>query len=138
MAYPPSNGTMGHMWMDEWCFRCVHDHGFSHVKEEDPDKGCRIVLRMAIGDEDDIPELRDNHDGTERGWDPAKLECVMFERCPCQDDPGWEPPEVVPPDPNQGLLFEVLDDSPATPGGVIIPNPELSERPVEVIHSRHV
>ena len=117
-AYPPSNGTMGAMWMDAWCFRCINDHGYSHSEDENPDKGCRLIVR-SMTEDGPFDWLRDeqNYD-TQRGWDPAKLVCSNFERCPCQDDLGWEP--APDPDPNQGLLFDVLPDSPVTPGGVVV------------------
>jgi hypothetical protein len=121
----PSNGTMGDYWMRHWCYRCVHDHGFSHVDERLQDSGesCEILLRMIIGEE--TPEVvQEDYEG---GWPPESLVCRMFERCPCKDDPGWEPPIAPTPDPNQGLLFEVIDESPGLPMTVI-----PIEMPVEI------
>lgn len=112
-----SNGTMGHLWMDRWCFRCVHDHGMSHTPDSDPDKGCEVVLRLMM--DDPTPELIDHDEMNDRGWTPDSLECRLFERCPCRDDPGWEPTPPPIPDPNQGLLFEVIDETPGVPMAVI-------------------
>lgn len=116
-----SNGTQGDLWMHRWCFRCVRDHGYSHVKEGDPGKGCPIIMRM-MADEHPIPELVDHYEGGP--WGPDHLECRMFEHCRCQDD-GWEEPQPPPkPDPNQGLLFDVA--------------PETVEHPMQVIMDRPV
>lgn len=122
----PSNGTMGEIWLHQWCYRCVHDHNFSH----DPTRwgdgpGCEIQLRMVSGE--DTPEVVQEDYPLGQGWDPESLVCRMFERCPCQDDPGWNPPVKPTPDPNQGLLFEVIDESPGLPMAIM-----LIDTPVEI------
>lgn len=125
----PSNGTMGDLWMSRWCYRCIHDHGFSHKPDGDPDEGCEVLVRMFL--DEPTPEFVDHDELNVNGWTPDSHECRLFERCPCQDDPGWEPPVVPEPDPNQGLLFEVIDESPGVPMAVI-PIDELSRPLVDV------
>lgn len=126
----PSNGTMGHLWMEEWCFRCAHDHSFSHVFENDavPEKGCDIVARMVIDEE--TPEIVEENDGGP--WDARKMVCRMFEHCrkcrPGGDEPGGPPP--VHPD--QGVLFDVVDESPGIPAQVLMPMPERVEAGVRL------
>lgn len=115
----PSNGTMMDYWLDRWCFRCVHDHGYSHKAEGDPAEGCELLCRLYL--DDPTPEIISHDDwyDTHDGWGPDAFECRLFERCPCEDDDGWEPKPPPKPDPNQGLLFEVIDESPGIPMVVI-------------------
>ena len=104
------------MWLHRWCFRCVHDHKFSHGPElGDGADGCELLCRLYC--DEPTPELVDHYEGGP--WSPDSFECRMFERCPCRDDPGWEPTDPPTPDPNQGLLFEVIDESPGLPMFVI-------------------
>lgn len=115
--------------MDVWCFRCRNDHGFSHVPDDEqiPEQGCRLLLR-SMTEKGPFDWLREDQDyTTQGGWDPAKLVCEMFDRCPCQDDPGWEPDPPAPFNPDQGLLFDMLPDSPVTPGGMVV-QVRVSER----------
>lgn len=128
MASPPSNGEMGRMWTAIWCDRCIHDHAASHVGPDvaQYEDGCPLLGRMYMSPQGtDFPELRESQEPT-GGWNPEKLECLLFDRCPCEDDPGWEP--VPTPDPNQGALFDMLEDSPVTPGGVVIPTADVEVR----------
>ena len=39
--YRPSNGTEGDMFMERFCFNCVHD-GYT---EETPEAGCELIIR---------------------------------------------------------------------------------------------
>lgn len=112
----PSNGTMMHIWLDRWCFACVHDHAASHTSEEDYEHGCEVLARLYVSDHGEpIPEMIEHEELNERGWSPDSYECRLYERCPCQDERGWEPPTAPVPDPNQGVLFEVIDESPGLP-----------------------
>lgn len=106
-AHGPSNGTMSALWQDEWCERCANDHGFSHVSiaERDANKGCPHMLRMLVED-GPYDFLSDEHAEDEFAWDPRKLVCRWFERCPCEDEGGGDPPVApIPVHPEQGLLF---------------------------------
>lgn len=133
MSCKPSNGTMGHMWMDRWCFRCVHDHVASHRGDGEPDyeNGCELLCLLLAGMGDDMPEFISHEEMNDRGWTPDSYECRVYERCPCQDEGGWEPPVKPTPDPNQGLLFEVIDETPFTPM-VVIPASHDTEVDVRV------
>lgn len=119
MACPPSNGTMGELWMAQWCYRCRHDHLASHGSNEEYDRGCPHLLATISEPAKDHPHLRERQDPYPAGWDPAKLECLHFDRCPCEDDGDWQPPP--PPDPNQGLLFEVTAETFDQPCRVVMP-----------------
>lgn len=124
-ANAPSNGTMGSMWQAEWCEHCTRDHGFSHVSrdEQRPEDGCPHFLSMLVGD-GPFDFLVERQDPDSLGWDPRRLECRWFDRCHCRDEGGEDIPRPVPVSPDQGLLFDVLEDSPVTPGGVafIVPD----------------
>lgn len=122
-AHGPSNGTEGLMFLDEWCQRCRNDHDASHVPDSEADygNGCVHLTRLYCED-GPFDFLTDEHAPGELAWDPRKLVCRWFDRCPCRDDPGWQPARPDPVDPNQGLLFDLLPDSPVTPGGVVIPH----------------
>lgn len=123
----PSNGTMMDMWLDRWCFRCINDHPASHGAD-DYENGCEILAHLYMADHDEnIPEMVGHDYEWRDGWSPDHYECRMFERCPCRDEPGWEPPVAPTPDPNQGLLFEVVDETPATPMLIIPVNEPESE-----------
>lgn len=149
---------MGGMWTAYWCDRCVHDHRASHLPEGHPDQewseGCDLLGRMYMGYGEDFPELRDRNAedfkawqkagerGPLPGWDPAKLECRLYERCTYHDrgDDGDPPPRPPAPDPNQLALFGMVDDSPWTPGGAVIPERLSDEEGAEhlAIHGRPV
>jgi hypothetical protein len=100
-----SNGTEGHEWFANWCARCSHDHAFSHTAEMDGN-GCEVYRRLLVADDHrTIPELV--HDAATEGYCGGGVACVMFERCQrCFPDEGG-PRKPPPPDPNQGLLFEM-------------------------------
>ena len=124
----PSNGTMGHMWLERWCFRCIHDHGFSHVSENDADpaQGCELTAWLMMSSADESrPEFIEHDYDWKQGWSPDHYECRLFERCPCEDDPGWEPPIKPMPIPGQELLFEVVDETPFTPM-MVVPRDDLA------------
>lgn len=120
-ANAPSNGTMGSMWQAEWCERCTLDHGFSHVSEDEQraEDGCPHLLRMMVED-GPFDFLIDRHEPGPGGWDPRKLECRWFDRCHCQDEDGDDRPHPIPVHPDQGMLFDMLEDSPVTPGGIAL------------------
>lgn len=123
-AHGPSNGTMGSMWIAEWCDGCAHEHTTSHVPESEADysAGCPHLADLYIED-GPFDFLRDEHDDSEQGWSPAKLVCLHFERCG-RCDPGGGPDGPPPVHPDQGSLFDVLPDSPTTPGGMVVAVPD--------------
>lgn len=43
----PSNGTMGEIWMAEWCHRCANDTFDEETLEGD---SCPILMTLLIGD----------------------------------------------------------------------------------------
>lgn len=117
-----SNGTEGDIWTSRWCDRCAEDHDYSHIANGDGADGCRIILRLIL-DEYPIPELTEH---TDKGW-PDALECRMFSPCQrCHPGRGDEPPQPPPADPNQGLLFEVVDQVDVVPMLIIPIEPALA------------
>lgn len=129
-----SNGTMGEMWVAEWCAHCENDHVATHVAYElsDYENGCEILARLYLADPDEnIPELveHDREPGS-RGWSPREVECRMFTPCQhCHPGGDDEPKRPPPVDPNQQMLFEVVDECDAVPM-MVIPIDELATEPV--------
>lgn len=78
------NGTETLDWQECWCFRCQHDHAYSHGQQQEAD-GCQLLLAMALGD--DVPEFEARH---EKWWAyiPAEVSCSRFKACEqCPPDP---------------------------------------------------
>lgn len=122
-VYYFSNGTEGRIWQDQWCNRCTHDH-VTHNPEPDYENGCRHILSMVAGIEDDA-FIRINNGRYD------ELHCLNFARCSCdngpEDPPG--PPPPMPPNPNQGVLFDVEQVAPGVWRDVVLD--EL--KPAEVL-----
>ena len=82
------NGTETLDWQELWCFRCQHDHAFSHNKSGEwgeSDDGCPLLVAVALGDDVAEFEARD-----EKWWAviPAEVSCARFEKCTaCPPDP---------------------------------------------------
>lgn len=70
-------------WMEVWCFRCEHDHAFSH--EDQLDDGCPLLLKMVLGE--DVPEFEVRDPDWWRQI-PAGVSCSRFQECAqCPPDP---------------------------------------------------
>ncbi len=72
-------------WMECWCFRCKHDHLWSHFPHDEEGDGCDLILRSIVGK--DVPEFTP-HGETWWRTIPAGVVCSRFERCEapeCQD-----------------------------------------------------
>lgn len=102
-----SNGTEGEMWMSNWCYRCTNDHSFhgdgpsTNPCETQASLYLSIADPFLIGTEREVV-LKSGIPLTFTEWS-----CINFRRCPCDngpDDPGE--PTPIPPDPNQGELFD--------------------------------
>lgn len=65
-------------WQEIWCFRCRHDHGYSHTGDEVPEAGCHLLTRILLGD--DVPEIRPRDPDWQRQI-PAPVSCEKFELC---------------------------------------------------------
>jgi hypothetical protein len=110
----PSNGTEGMIFMEHFCSECIHERWMHHQNE---DKGkCEILSNSMLHDrpcwDKDLKfdgwEWFCNEDLT--GW-----KCNQHKPFDWGNDrDGWnEPPEIIPDDPNQLILFsfdEKLDD----------------------------
>lgn len=70
-------------WQEVWCFRCEHDHRFSHVDQEAD--GCPLLVKMVCGE--DVAEF----DARDPEWFrmiPAPVSCTEFKLCgSCPPDP---------------------------------------------------
>lgn len=72
-------------WMELWCFRCEHDHGWSHPPNDENEDGCQLVAR-SIWD-DDVTEFEPRHPQWWRHI-PAEVSCSAFKLCSrCAPDP---------------------------------------------------
>ena len=70
-------------WQEGWCFRCQHDHQYSHVEPEAD--GCSLLLAMVLGD--DVPEFEPRDPDWWR-MIPAPVSCQRFTLCTsCPPDP---------------------------------------------------
>ncbi len=97
-SYMPSNGTEGEIFISNHCAQCRHEK-FYHTGV-DGHKKCKIFTSSLI--EDSIPEwVYDEND---------KPTCTRWEYWNWGRDDGDgglnEPPEPIPYNPNQLLLFE--------------------------------
>ena len=75
-------------WAEVWCFRCEHDHAFSHGEDATADgaDGCEICLD-AYARGESRPEIV-NHEDYWRSI-PAHKSCTQFTectRCPADDE----------------------------------------------------
>lgn len=100
---PFSNGTEGYAWMDNWCFRCVHD-------DEEAEKYCPILTVGYLG--------KTPAEWVEQDRGPSGLmtlgetyTCVEFdERREGDDEEEPPPPRWDPEMPGQSSIFEVFTD----------------------------
>lgn len=89
-----SNGTMGDIWRERNCFRCVHDHDWSHGPDAtETEDSCPIIMALVL-DEYPIEGLTELPYTDDRGW-PRTLVCERFTPCaapgcdvPADYDPG--------------------------------------------------
>lgn len=51
IAYRPSNGTEGELFMERFCYRCKHDDKYQRT--QDPEDGCPIIPGTLIYEIDD-------------------------------------------------------------------------------------
>ncbi len=71
-------------WAECWCFRCEHDHEFSHGAENDTG-GCPLLVTQACGD--DVAEF-EARDVKWWGYIPALVSCSRFTLCTrCEPEP---------------------------------------------------
>jgi len=96
-----SNSTEGEMWMDQWCYRCVHDHNYHPGGNET--NPCQHQLSLYVHHYSPVFIKNDVNPCDLAG----RWTCIEFSRCPCdrRDDPGE--PTPPPPDPNQLALFDI-------------------------------
>ncbi len=64
-AYRPSNGTEGEMFMERWCYHCVHE------------QTCGIILKTLLFDVEDLEYPGEWQYGTN-----GQPKCTAFERKP--------------------------------------------------------
>lgn len=116
--YRPCNGTEGHYFMAQTCYRCTKDHQW-HGEDAHGDDTCPILLSSMAGEfaypnELGPPEWWHNSETGESG-------CAAYDGpCACyRDDGDEEPPKPFHPGPDHGVLFEVIDETPYTPMQII-------------------
>ena len=70
-------------WQENWCFRCVHDHDWSHTGKEEGEP-CELTVPMVLGH--DVPQF----EARDPEWwrmIPAPVSCSRFELCDrCPDE----------------------------------------------------
>lgn len=84
------NGSEMADWQECWCWRCKHDHGFSHDGSMRAENGCPLVLKTIWGE--DAPEFS-AHGADWFRTIPAGVVCSAFELCElpeCKDGPDAE------------------------------------------------
>ena len=72
------NGTEMLDWQEVWCFRCEHDHGWSHTPCDEDEEGCTVLLTIVQGL--DAPELKARDPEWWRTL-PAEVSCSKFKEC---------------------------------------------------------
>lgn len=89
-----SNGTMGHLWMGQWCANCRHD------SEElvDAGEGCPLIMISLMG-----KTPAEWTTPTPHGRNLGNYTCTEYE--PEEDDDEPPPPDVEPI-PGQFDLFD--------------------------------
>jgi hypothetical protein len=100
---PFSNGTEGYAWMDNWCYRCVHN-------DEEREIWCPLLTVALLGKTpaEWIDQTADGH----RLGDTYR--CTEFEERRDDDGPGDDPepePEPTPVDENQLDLIDAYLDT---------------------------
>lgn len=70
-------------WQEVWCFRCKHDHLWSHHPNDEAGDGCPLLLPMVMGE--DVPQF---HPRDPDWWRmvPAPVSCDNFEVCDCPSE----------------------------------------------------
>ena len=72
------NGSEMADWMECWCFRCRHDHFWSHADHDQEEDGCALIRATIIGE--DRPEFT-AHGARWYMTIPAGVVCSRFEAC---------------------------------------------------------
>jgi hypothetical protein len=83
---PFSNGTMGEIWMDRWCYRCKVDAPY---QRDESDEGCPLLLVALVG--------KTPAEWVELGDAPQDYTCTEF--IPDDEDGGAGGGPRVPPPP---------------------------------------
>jgi len=103
--YRPSNGTEGMIFMEHFCFECIHEK-FSHTQNQ-ADLKCEIMTNSMIYDLDES--------GYPKEWIRNEREeplCTEWKHWDWGNDrDGWNeppPPEVY--DPNQLVMPFIIDE----------------------------
>ena len=98
--FKPSNGTEGEIWMEKFCYQCIHER-WSHHQNEDGGK-CEILTNGLIGEQPKEWMFSEN------GW-PVCTEWKFFDWG--NDKDGFnEPPPPEPYDPNQLVFPFIIDE----------------------------
>lgn len=86
---PFSNGTMGDLWMSQWCENCLNDS----PEMVDRGEGCPLILVALLGK---TPVEWFEQDGTQ------DYHCVEFRD---QDGPGDTEPKPIPDPPDMEAML---------------------------------
>lgn len=116
--YRPSNGTEGDYFRSQTCYRCIKDHDW-HGPDAYGDESCPVMMSGMVGEfayPNPLGPPEWSYDD-----EAGRFECAAFEGpCPCEKgDGGEDRPKPFDPGPNHGVLFEVIDQTPFTPMGII-------------------
>lgn len=76
-------------WAENWCFRCKHDHLWSHPPHDEEGDGCPLIRHSICGE--DVPEFEARSVDWWRTI-PAEVSCSRFELCTAPEctDQGTE------------------------------------------------
>ena len=104
--FRPSNGTEGMIWMEEFCYCCIHEK-WSHTQDNN-DQKCDIMSRSILY------EKKEEGYPTEWVFDPEGWPvCTDWKKWDwgSNDGPdGLNEPPYEPQDPNQLMLFSLADE----------------------------
>lgn len=120
----PSNGTEGDMFMEEFCFQCIHERWTHRQKEDRDEDKCGIMNRALLYDTKD-PEYPKEWVFTAEGW-PVCTSWKKFD-WGTRDDPHEPPPPPEPEDPRQLMMpFDITELFPF--GDVVVTRTAIVER----------
>lgn len=105
--FRPANGTEGEMFMEAFCYQCIHERWTHRMKEDRDEDKCDTMSRSILYDLED-KEYPNEWVFNSEGW-PVCTRWKKFD-WGSGDDPREPPPPPPPEDPMQLLMpFSMAD-----------------------------